>query len=225
VTPEALHHALANQEDNFVERKPAGVNRAEIRKTLVAFANSVPEGRTAILFVGVRDGGAIDPLPAPDSLQKTVNDICSRDCYPPVAFRSTVLTENGGSVLAIEIESSRARPHFSGPAYVRKGSQSDVASEQMFREMVESINGKVAELHRLKNQMISIVAIRRRLGDDRPVVGADYRESAEGRIISVDAHRVRFELTSGLRVTEAIDRIEPSYDENHHRPKVVVRGY
>ena len=33
---------LGNAEDNFIERKPANPNREDIRKTVVAFANSVP---------------------------------------------------------------------------------------------------------------------------------------------------------------------------------------
>ncbi len=36
---------LGDQEDNFVERKPANPNRDDIRKTVVAFANTVTEGR------------------------------------------------------------------------------------------------------------------------------------------------------------------------------------
>jgi hypothetical protein len=224
MTPDALRALLHNQEDNFIERKPAGVNRAEMRKTVVAFANSVPEGHTAILFVGVRDDGSLDPVLAPDAVQKTIADICARDCYPAIAFRSTVLMEAGCAVLAVEVDHSRAKPHFSGPAYIRRGSQSEIASEPLFREMVEAINSKVATLQRMKNQMISIVSLQHKLGEDRPIIGTGYQESVEGRILEVDAHNVRLELTSGLHVTEAINRIEPSYDENKHRAKIIIRG-
>lgn len=224
MTPDALRTAISNQEDNFIERKPAGVNRAEIRKTLVAFANSVPEDRTAILFIGLRDGGAIDPVDSPDAVQKTVNDICSRDCFPPIAFRSTVLQLPVGAVVAVEIDTSAARPHFSGPAYIRRGSQSEIASPELFREMVEAINGKVGALRRLQNQMITIVSLQHKMGDDRPVLGAGYRESAEGHIVAVDPHNIRLHLTSGQNVTEALDRMEVSWDENKHRPKIIVRG-
>jgi predicted HTH transcriptional regulator len=46
---------LKSEEDNFVERKPDGVKRGEIRETIVAFANSLSEGQTGVLFIGVRD--------------------------------------------------------------------------------------------------------------------------------------------------------------------------
>ena len=57
---EALLIRLRDHEDGFTERKQEGAASAsaELRKTLVAFANSVPEGKTAILFIGVSDTGA-----------------------------------------------------------------------------------------------------------------------------------------------------------------------
>ena len=224
MTPDALRLLLRKPEDNFIERKPAGVNRAEIRKTLVAFANSVPKDQTAILFIGIRDDGSLDPVAAPDAVQKTIADICGRDCYPAIAFRSSVLIEQDATILAIEIDHSSAKPHFSGPAYIRRGSQSEIASEQLFREMVEARNSKVAALQDLKGQIISIISLQHKLGDDRPIVSAGYRESAEGRILAVNSHNVRIELTTGLHVTEAVSRIEPSYDENKHRGKIIIRG-
>jgi hypothetical protein len=224
MAPDALRALLKRPEDNFIERKPAGVNRAEIRKTLGAFANSVPEGQTAVLFIGIRDNGSLDPVAAPDTVQKTIADICSRDCYPAIVFRSTTLTEQEGPILAVEIDHSRAKPHFSGPAYVRRGSQSEIASEQLFQGMVEDRTSKVAALRRMQNQIISIVSLQRKLGEDRPIVSAGYQQLAEGRILELDAHNIRLEFTSGLHVTEAISRTEPSYDEARHRPKIIIRG-
>ena len=52
MTREELLKRLKDHEDNFTERKLEGAKSAELRKTLVAFANSVPEGRLAILFIG-----------------------------------------------------------------------------------------------------------------------------------------------------------------------------
>ncbi len=47
-------------EDGFVERKTeAAANAQEIRKTLVAFANSVPQGKTAVFYIGVDNDGAV----------------------------------------------------------------------------------------------------------------------------------------------------------------------
>lgn len=114
MTPDALRAKLRDHEDNFVERKPAGVNRAEMRKTLVAFANSVPQGQTAILFIGVRDDGSLNSVKAPDSVQKTLNDICARDCYPAIPFRATALTQDGAT--SWRLKSITATPGRTSPA-------------------------------------------------------------------------------------------------------------
>lgn len=49
-------------EDNFTERKAADSNDRALRQTLFAFANSVPEAETAVLFFGVDDktGDVVD---------------------------------------------------------------------------------------------------------------------------------------------------------------------
>ena len=47
MTPDDLLAMMRKHEDNFVEHKPEGVSRAELRQTVSAFANTVPEGRSA----------------------------------------------------------------------------------------------------------------------------------------------------------------------------------
>jgi uncharacterized protein Ymh len=53
-TEQRLTTRLAKRpsEDNFVERKPQSVKGHELRQTLVAFSNSLPEKETAVLFIG-----------------------------------------------------------------------------------------------------------------------------------------------------------------------------
>ncbi len=52
-------------------------------------------------------------------------------------------------VLAVLIPPSRSRPHFSGPAYVRRGSQTIEASAAMMDELVAARIDKVRVLQRL----------------------------------------------------------------------------
>lgn len=70
---------LEQHEDSFVERKP---NASDLEPTLVAFANSVPEGREAIIYLGVRDNGEVIGVEGTDSVQKR-----SRKC----ATKSAIL--------------------------------------------------------------------------------------------------------------------------------------
>ena len=46
------------------------------------------------------------------------------------------------SIVAVEVSLSKDRPHFSGPAYVRKGSQTVAASREMFEDLIASRHDK-----------------------------------------------------------------------------------
>ncbi len=109
---------LSDKEDNFVERKPKTVKNAEIRQTVVAFANSVPEGREALLFIGIRDDGTIEGVDNTDAMQKAIREACERQCYPPIKYTAEVVSDGGRDVVAIRIPPSQDRPHFAGPFLV-----------------------------------------------------------------------------------------------------------
>jgi predicted HTH transcriptional regulator len=51
---------LENTEDSFVERKEQ-VQPTRLRRTAVAFANSLREGHEGVIFFGVRDNGHVLP--------------------------------------------------------------------------------------------------------------------------------------------------------------------
>jgi predicted HTH transcriptional regulator len=226
MTNNDLLSRLGNAEDNFVERKPANPNRDDIRKTVVAFANTVPEGRTAVLFVGIRNDGEFDAVPNPDKLQKTVREICEQDCYPPIKFSAEVLNPEGGPILAVVVPASGNKPHFSGPAYVRRGSESVTASAEVFDELINSRNSKCAAVLKLKGQVISVLSLQHKLGVAKHIPSTGYREGAECRVEAVDTHTVRLHiLGSGHNVTEPLDHVKVSYDEERHRPMLIVTGY
>jgi schlafen family protein len=132
-----LRKRLKNREDGFVECKPEGVSTEDIRKTLVAFANSIPEGEQAILFIGVADDGTLLGVNDTDKLQKGVRRVAEEKCYPPIkAHTCKVFEESGKSIVAVIVSASASRPHFAGTAYVRIGSESVKAPEQIFEQML-----------------------------------------------------------------------------------------
>jgi predicted HTH transcriptional regulator len=135
---------LADFEDNFTERKPASVNARDLHKAIVAFANSVPENRAAIIYIGVGNDGSPRGLPNPDSLQKTVRNICDHDCFPPIKASLEVLDVVGKSVIAVVVPSSANRPYFSGPAYIRRGSESVQASQEIPPSPRMNLNTRVS---------------------------------------------------------------------------------
>ncbi len=108
---------LRDHEDSFVERKLEG---ADLKRTIVAFANSLPTGREAVIYVGVGDDGQIRGVSNPDSLQKKLRRICVEGCYPSVQFTTEILRVENTAILAVVIPPSSDKPHFAGPAYIRR---------------------------------------------------------------------------------------------------------
>jgi hypothetical protein len=220
----SLIFRLKNHEDNFVERKPEGVNAADIRRTMVAFANSVPAGRTGVLFIGISDSGFIHGVQNTDKLQKTVRDQCENVCYPPVAFSTSVIEEDGKAVLAIVVPSSGNKPHFSGPAYVRKGSESVAASPELFDELIASRNSKVAAILLMRAAPISVFCVQHKLGSTERVSDSSSRTYSECIVENCSLHTVRLKDTGSDRhFTEPIENVTVSFDDDRHCPALIVR--
>ena len=74
-----------------------------------------------------------------DEAQRKISEELER-CYPPIPYRI--------GVLAVEASGS----HFSGPAYIRQGSKTVVASPEMFRELVASQNEKARWILQFKDK-------------------------------------------------------------------------
>ena len=155
MTLQALLERLNNSEDGFTERKTEAAKASEFRQTLVAFANPVPEGRTAVLFIGVANDGKVIGVTNSDSLQRKLREIAEKDCYPPVKCQSQVLAVDGKSVVAMLVEASLERPHFAGPAFVRRGSESVAASKDVYEELIASRNAKAGKILRNKDHLIT----------------------------------------------------------------------
>jgi hypothetical protein len=160
-----LRARLLDKEDGWTERKPKGVSTEDIRKTIVAFANSLPDGQQAILFIGVNDKtGAVEGVDDTDALQKNVRRAAEK-AYPPIRIghNSRALRVEDKSVVAVIVEASRNRPHFAGPSYVRVGSESVEASEEQFEELIASRTsvGRLI-LEAMRNDRIVLVEEARR---------------------------------------------------------------
>jgi predicted HTH transcriptional regulator len=136
-----LRARLRDQEDGWTERKSKGVSTEEIRKTMIAFANSLPDGQQGVLFIGVSDkSGEVEGVDDTDGLQKNVRRAAEEKTYPPIrtGHNCRVLSDGGKSVVAVVVEASQDRPHFAGPSYVRVGSESVEASEKQFERLIAS---------------------------------------------------------------------------------------
>jgi hypothetical protein len=216
---------LNNNEDNFTERKPNGAKRDELRRTIVAFANSVSEGETAVLYIGVLHDGQIQGVNGIDSLQKTIRDICERDCYPPIKFACHSLTLKNQEVLAVEVPYSDKRPHFAGSAFVRIGSESKNATPEVYQELLTG-HCALSGLLRWKKQygVVTVIAQGKKLGESQPLYDGLYRARHQCKIVECLPQYVRLhEVGSDKMLSEPIQNIELSWDEENHRPMLIAR--
>ncbi len=156
MNPEETNRLLARleqSEDPWVERK-ASFDEKDVRKTLVGFANSVRQGEIAVLFIGARNDGNHPGVKDADNMQKQVAGVAIDKCYPPISYLPKVLPVSVGGnlkeILAIQVPFSEKRPHFNGLAYVRRGSETIEASEDVFRDLVASQNDKARRILQFK---------------------------------------------------------------------------
>jgi predicted HTH transcriptional regulator len=147
---------LKNFEDHFVERKTVK-DEKDWLKTAVAFANSAPVGVPCVLYIGVRNNGEIEtPQVNLDEVQKKFN-VKLKKAFPPIPYIPKIINEAGRQALAVIVVGSALRPHFAGPSYVRKGSESLPASEEQFDELIASRNSKVRTILSFKGKPVKVI--------------------------------------------------------------------
>lgn len=211
---------LKDVEDGFTERKTEGAaNPSELRKTLVAFANSVPESKTAILYVGVGDDGMPVGLKNPDSLQKTIRAVAEKDCYPPIKYQTRAFESDGKALLAVLVQASNERPHFSGQAFIRIGSESVSASSRIYEELLASRNTKAGKVLRSKDAIISFrVYELDQWGRKRVLYTIDCRVEA------CDAHVVTlYQIGAGAHFSIPLEEVTINYDDAKWRMMLEAR--
>lgn len=221
-TKDELFRRLTDLEDNFTERKLEGANRADLRRTIVAFANSVAEPRSAVLYIGVGNDGRIVGVSNADSLQKMIHEICERG-YPPIVPTMEVLSTEGKSVVAVVVTYSGNRPHFSGPAYVRQGSQSIVASEEIFEELVTGRLGKPREILKWKNKVVTVVVRGKELGSAKILGDPRYHVRHECMVMGCTPHYVKLQdIGTDKHISEPLDNVKIAWDETKYRLMLLV---
>lgn len=203
-------------EDNLLERKVES-DLKDLLKTLVAFANSVRPGHTAVILIGERNDGSVQGVTNPDNIQKKVREDCEK-IYPPVAFRSTVYRNENLTCVRIEIEYDGDTPHFGGPAWVRRGSETLLASEEVFQLLIDTRSGLVRELTKWLDRLVSVKGETQYL--DRgtrstPWPGKDVKEM---KLIFVNAFWITLrDISTDIRRSLPISKIRLNFDDEKGR--------
>jgi predicted HTH transcriptional regulator len=144
-------------EDYLLERKTEG-DLKDLLKTMVAFANSVVPGHTAVILIGERDDGSVQGVSNADAIQKKVRQEAEK-IYPDVIWRLIVYEKDDKQCVRVEIEHSGDTPHFGGPAWVRRGSETVKASDEEFQRLIDIRSSVVRELTKWLNKTVSFVTI------------------------------------------------------------------
>jgi hypothetical protein len=143
-------------EDYLLERKTEGDLR-DLLKTMVAFANSVRPNHIATILIGERDDGTVKGVTNPDNIQKKIREE-SEKIYPAIIWSSQVYEKDGLFCVRVEIEYSGETPHFGGIAWIRKGSETVKATDEVFQSLIDLRSDKVRELGKWVNKIVSIRA-------------------------------------------------------------------
>jgi predicted HTH transcriptional regulator len=214
-TDDELRQRLTDHEDALVERKRAPDNREEIRDAVVAFANSVTEPSTGILFLGVEpDGTPSGTIADPDKTQQNVRRFLQR-CYPPIVYQTFAFQVGGQNVVAIEVPATRNGPHFAGPAAVRIGSSTEQASEEVFQQLVERRLSKVDYLRRWVGKKVSVLEQQQHGNVNVPPRWPE-GQAGEWTLKEVNAHFVL--LVSDRTIGPSLERVQINFDGNRGRP-------
>jgi hypothetical protein len=206
---------LTNFEDSFVERKTIGDHRDWL-KTVVAFANTTPIGYPAVLFIGVRDDGAVEGTADLDKVQKTFAEKIG-SAYPPIYYVTRILGSGSRQFLAIVVPGSPNRPHFSGHSYVRRGSHTHIASEEDYDNFIAARQEKARELLQWKGQDITVDFMR----TEKIHVMGPVSSSSKWRVVECNSFYATFGIQNPASLQSVpLKRIEISYDNTRSRLKI-----
>jgi len=203
-------------EDSLFERKVES-DLKDLLKTLVAFANSVRPEHVAVLLIGERDDGTIDGVTNPDNIQKKIREECDK-IYPDIVWRSTVYEKDAKRCVRVEIEYSGDTPHFGGPAWIRRGSETIKASDEVFQQLIDTRSDVIRELSKWVGKNVTAG------GDNNSKLWYGYPRTVF-ELRSVNRHWVTLaEIDGKKRVkSQPLEKIILSYDDNEDRLEIIMK--
>ncbi len=216
-------------EDGLLERKTEAYDDEAFLKTIVAFANSVRPEHTAIILIGERDNGKIVGVIDPDKFQMRLHKI-AKQIYPAIVWRSQIYEKDGKHCVRVEINYSGETPHFGGIAWVRKGSETVKATDEVFQRLIDLRSSKVRELAKWLDKEITIIAEKSRpLPNHRnylyflDVSGNPMSERESFTLKTVNNFWITIQDKNKDSHSEPIDRVQLSFDNEKNRLFVIIK--
>jgi hypothetical protein len=209
-------------EDCLLERKTES-DLKDLRKTLVAFANSVKPGHTAVILIGERDDGTIQGVKSPDNIQKKVRETCD-EIYPPILWKSKVYEKEEMHCVRVDIEYDGETPHFGGSSWVRKGSETIKASDEVFQKLIELRLGKVRELEKWIDKTITIAPDPQAMAVPHFLQNLPVRKRFESKLLGINnfwATFLREDRTNNMSMP--LEKIILNWDDKHNRLMLLIK--
>jgi hypothetical protein len=152
--------------------------------------------------------------------KKTVRAECDK-IYPPISFRTEVYEKTGNYCVRVDIDYSGETPHFSGPAWVRRGSETIRASEEIFQKLIELRLSTVRELQKWVGREVTIE-------DGEPALyeigGRTLQHAprkADSQILAVNSFYVTY-THQGKPRSKSLQQVLLSFDNEKDRLKLVM---
>jgi hypothetical protein len=122
------------------------------------------------------------------------------------------------------VSHDRNSPHFAGAAYIRQGSESVIASEKVFDDLIKRRIDKVHEILKWKDKIITVTALGKKLGSTKPISSPMHRESCECSIEDCTPYYVRLRnIVNDQYISEPLESVSISYDEKKYRLMLIVK--
>jgi Putative DNA-binding domain len=211
-------------EDGLLERKTEGDLR-DLLKTLVAFANSVRPGHVAAILIGEKDNGTAQGVTNPDNIQKKVREECDK-IYPAIVWRSQVYEKDSKYCVRVEIEYSGDTPHFGGSAWVRRGSETVKANDEVFQRLIDLRLGKVCELAKWLGKDVTVrwdFSTMPERSMHQHLIAQRWPVESTVKVVSVNNFWVTFERQDGGQASEPLNKIVINYDNQAACLQVTVQ--
>ena len=209
---------LHSTEHSFVERKTVNDGRDWV-KTAVAFANTLPNDQEGVLFIGATDSGEIETKTSSfDKIQKSFSEKM-QSVYPHIYYTTRIVQEDSKECLAVIVPGSPLRPHFSGPPYVREGSQSPAASPEQYELLLAARTGKAYLLQQWEAKLITLRILIRQSG----MAYVIHQHAHDASVVSAN----QFYLTVSFQNQKhsyPLGRLEISFADIANRLEVQVEG-
>jgi hypothetical protein len=205
-------------EDSLTEKKLEN-DLQDLLKTLVAFANSVAPGDTARILIGERDDGTVQGVKSADNIQKSVKKEADK-IYPEIFYKTRVYERDGKQCVRVLIQHNKLAPHFGGQAWVRRGSVTEPATEEVFPQLIDLRSDKVRELSQWVRKSVIVSWARR----SPSIVGPNW-DAIRCELVEVNRYFSTFRNLHPAHQqleSEPNNWLELSWDNTQNCPRIYV---